>query len=133
MVDRHSPVINNESKTITKMSKETPDLSYLLNLAGDNQDFVKEILKMSLQEIPADAANLQRQSDTADWLATSRTAHKLKSSAANLGLSDLKDLLYKIEKFGKENNQTSEIPALVAEVMERLQTVYPSLEDYIAR
>jgi CheY-like chemotaxis protein len=124
---------NIKHKNQNTMEDESPDLSYLLNLSGNNRDFVKEILQLTLKEMPKDAEQLRLQSEAADWPSASKVAHKMKSSVANLGLQHLKEILLDIEKMGKEGRETEKIPVMVNEVLNRLQAVYTYLEDYISK
>ncbi len=94
-------------------SFEKPDLSYLMQLMDHDTEIIVEVLRVFKQEVPKDIVKLQTHLNEKNWEMLGLTAHKLKSSVANLGLSKLSDIFLFIEQNGKENTNIDKLPRYV--------------------
>lgn len=93
------------------------NLTYLNDLADGDQDFVHEVLGIFRDHTPAELNKLQIAFETEDRETIKLIAHKLKSSAANLGMEDARQKFIRIEELIKAGNSVSDTKNLVSEVI----------------
>jgi HPt (histidine-containing phosphotransfer) domain-containing protein len=110
---------------------DVPQLNYLNEITSGSAELLNQIVGLFIVETPKDLEKLLLFSNAGQWELTGKQAHKLKSSVANFGLVDLKELFLKIEQAGKQMQQTKEIPVWVAQAILRVETVVRQLKiDY---
>ena len=80
----------------------TVDLTFLNEISDGDQDFITDVLNTFLVEMPKDMAHLERALEAQDAVEIGRVAHKTKSTLQTLGLHELKDLAYSIERRAKQ-------------------------------
>ena len=110
---------------------DVPQLNYLNEITSGSAELLNQIVGLFIVETPKDLEKLLLFSNAGQWELTGKQAHKLKSSVANFGLVDLKELFLKIEQAGKQMQHTEEIPVWVAQAILRVETVVRQLKiDY---
>ncbi|MCC6250980.1 MAG: Hpt domain-containing protein [Bacteroidia bacterium] len=88
---------------------EKPNLNYLMGLMDNNKEIVIEVLNLFCSELPKDMKLMENSILEKQWKQAGKTAHKLKSSVANLGLNQLRDLFYFIEQNGYDETNIEQI------------------------
>ncbi|MBK8500963.1 MAG: Hpt domain-containing protein [Saprospiraceae bacterium] len=102
------------------------DQSVLDEVYGGDLEYAGEIFEMVLTYSVDEIKNLNTAIETQDWEATSRIAHKLKPNFSMVGLSDLEEKMYQIEKEAESNPQI--IPQLFEEITSALEIYFPIIE-----
>lgn len=78
------------------------DLSYLLEIARTNKNFINEVLDLFVSHIPQELSDLDRAIDRADHAHIRTLAHKIKSSLPFVGLDKtIGHLLEEMEELGE--------------------------------
>ncbi|MEJ8800568.1 ATP-binding protein [Pontibacter sp. H249] len=77
------------------------DLAYLMNMAGGNIDFVKEMVNLFLTHTPVELGKLKNAMNHADLIQVAEIAHKLKSSVGMMGIKSMEEALKQLEQNAK--------------------------------
>lgn len=80
----------------------TVDLTFLNEISDGDQDFITDVLRTFLEEMPKDMAQLRASINNQSAVEIGRVAHKTKSTLQTLGLHDLKELAYSLEQRAKQ-------------------------------
>jgi len=102
---------------------DTQVLKSLLDMLGDDEKVLEEIINCYLVESPKIVAAIQTSVTNQDANTLHKTAHKLKSSSASLGAMDLYQLCLQLESKGKSGNLEG-----VLELVSRLIDEYKQVE-----
>jgi CheY-like chemotaxis protein/HPt (histidine-containing phosphotransfer) domain-containing protein len=123
-----------ESKRDAKVGKNVAplyDLSMIESISGGDQQFIKQMVKLFLDNMPQNIEILKRSVEDEDWEQMWKTAHKMKSTIDSLNIVELKQEIRTIELSGKKLEGFELIPAIVQKVekvlndcMEDLQKKY---------
>lgn len=93
-------------------NSQTIDYSNLYTVANNDEDFIKDLIKIFLDQIPVFIRNLNQQFTEKHFEKLAREAHTAKSSVMIFGMTNAGLLLNKIELWA-ENEKIDEIgPAL---------------------
>jgi len=76
---------------------------------GDNDEFLREIIGIFLEDTPQRIAELETGLAAADTPAFARAAHSIKGSSANLGALRLKQIAEKIEHGSRQDGSGSAV------------------------
>lgn len=114
------------------MSAVNIDLSYLKTIAGNDSNFIKEMLRMFLNSAPDEVMNIERFCSEGQFPQMGSAAHKIKAPVQMIGEQVLTDLLMRLEVIGKSNQQTEEAPALINQLKEHMKQVVPVVEELIS-
>jgi HPt (histidine-containing phosphotransfer) domain-containing protein len=109
-------------------TNDQPQFAYLNEITGNNSEIFEQIVLLFITEAPKDLEKLVDFCASENWEATGKQAHKIKSSVANFGLTDLKELFLSIEQEGKQQNNIEQIPDWVNEAKIRLERVIVKLK-----
>jgi CheY-like chemotaxis protein len=107
------PVANN---TVRKEVKSY-DLSMVESISGGDKAFILKMLQLFLDTVPATLEDMRIKSDSRDWAALSKVAHKLKSTVDSMGIAALKQDIRKVEADGKAGQSVDALPSLVDKVV----------------
>lgn len=120
------------SKEDLTVSNDVLDQQALNNIRalqrGGTSSILEKIVKLYLSESPQGVAQLEAAVTQKDAGAISKVAHRLKSSSANLGATQLTDWLKEMELLGR-NGQLEGIEVLMARIREE----YPRVEAALRR
>ncbi len=92
------------------------DLSYLKEISGNDQEFIKEMLALYIQTTAAEASNLMDLLAKEDFEAIGHLAHKIKAPIQMLGATELLELIRSLEIYGKEKSHLDELPHIIHQV-----------------
>jgi len=108
------------------------DLSMIRAVSRGNEDFVKEIVTLFLEALPADLAQLLEAGRQAAWEQLARTAHKMKSAIDNMGIHSLVPVIRRLEHNAVAQEHLQDIPLLTGQVNDTLQQVFVQLKAMLA-
>ena len=97
------------------------DLSYLISLCGDDDDFKTEMTPPLIN----DMKNYLLDSD---WKKIGDIAHKMKPSFTFMGIHTAKELILNIEKLGRQMEDVGSIPTMVLELESICNEAFSELE-----
>ncbi len=106
------------------------DLSYLDEVAGDDIDFKKEMVKIFLQQVPIFIENMKKFLDENDLVNLAKEAHTAKSSVLIFGMEETGADLKKIQILAEEN-QTQEIPELIQKSIHDMEKIILPLQHFM--
>jgi HPt (histidine-containing phosphotransfer) domain-containing protein len=104
------------------------DLSFLIDVSGNDPKYMSEIINIFLGTMPAGLVELEdiiRNSD--DWDAIYKQAHFLKSSASIVRTGEVYENLARIEDLAREEKNKPEILALLDRVLDDFNRAHPLL------
>jgi signal transduction histidine kinase/HPt (histidine-containing phosphotransfer) domain-containing protein len=121
-----APLHIETGKSKKETQTETPstkiNLTYLKSIAGDNDEFIIQMIEMFLQKTPEALEEMEKKFKEQNWEDVRNIAHRIKPTYTYVGLSDIHKMLATIEKCcqAKENLET--VPELIDKV-ETLSTL----------
>jgi HPt (histidine-containing phosphotransfer) domain-containing protein len=90
-------------------NSQTIDFTSLNNIANNDEDFIKELIGIFLEQIPAFVNNLNQLFDQNNLEKLGREAHTAKSSVMIFGMTKTGKLLNQIELWAESNNNNHNI------------------------
>lgn len=91
----------------------TLDLSYLESMAAGDNNLIKEMIEIFIEQVPEFICEMNKAISNNDSKALASTAHKAKSSVAIMGIINLIEDLKVLENIASNNERTDEYPAFV--------------------
>jgi CheY-like chemotaxis protein/HPt (histidine-containing phosphotransfer) domain-containing protein len=110
-------------------SKKLCDLDYLIKATRGNHTLLNKVIKIFLQQIPEDLAELNEAIGKTKFAGISDASHKLNSSFSMLGVAVLKPVLEEIEQLG---NMASGIEKIM-QLNYRVNTIFRQVIKEIAK
>lgn len=92
------------------------DLSYLNQIFQGNQEMIRNIIGLFLQQVPRYIQEMEDCVQRNDLAGLHPLAHKAKSSISMLGLRTMEDMVLRIERSSKEHRNMEQLPELVVQV-----------------
>lgn len=80
------------------------DMEHALEVTDGDREFLKELVEIFKADFPEKLAGISRAIKEKDFKGLDETAHSLKGSSGNLGLTRVYELSWEIEKMGKAKN-----------------------------
>jgi signal transduction histidine kinase/CheY-like chemotaxis protein/HPt (histidine-containing phosphotransfer) domain-containing protein len=119
-------------KEITLHQKNQDDkklysLSKLEEMANGNEKFVPDMLKLFLNLIPNSLQTINDSYKTNDLDVLRKTAHKIKPSINNLGITSIKEDILVLEKWDETNFTRTELETTLQKVNEVIDSVIDSI------
>lgn len=112
-----------EKKQITK----SYDLDKLKKMSRDNPDFVKKMLLLFIDTIPRYLKEINDAYSKGDIETIKKTAHKMKPSIHNMGITSLKKELNNLECFSPESDSNEYLQLLIDKITKVLSEVVSQL------
>ena len=109
------------------------DLSYLSELSGGEPDVIKAAVAKFVDSTPEMLDQLDEHLAKERYVDLGKTAHKLKSSVAFMGITSIHDTIVKVETIAKSDGDKSPLPALVAEIRSVVQASFDELRTTVAQ
>ena len=91
------------------------DLAYLLDVAGDNQDIIKEMITIFISQVPEFIEEMNSCYKKADWYNLSMIAHKAKSSVAIMGMNSQANALKELELLAKDQKEIEKYEDIISQ------------------
>jgi len=105
------------------------DLSYLKTFSDGDLEFVKEMVELFIEKIPAETEELTRAITAHEWSAAYKAAHDLKSSANFIGLTSLIDSILKMEDCTKNEKDLDTINELREHIVAQCLAAVEELKE----
>jgi HPt (histidine-containing phosphotransfer) domain-containing protein len=80
------------------------DMDHVREITDGDMEFLNELIEIFKADCPEKLAGISRAIKEKNFNALDETAHSLKGSSGNLGLTRVYELSYKLEKMGKSEN-----------------------------
>lgn len=106
------------------------DLSYLLEMSCEDQNFVNEMITLFVNKVPNEVDLLENAIDNRDYDAVRKIAHNMKSSLPIFRLDDLLKDLTLLEKQAIETNFTDEADEKMNKLRKGLTDTVVKLSSY---
>lgn len=107
------------------------DLTMIHGLSGGDEGFIRQMVELFVETMPASIGELESTLDQKQWEAMGKLAHKLKSTTGSMGMESIKDEVKAVEQNCKKNENLEETPALVKKMILVIgQTVTQLKEDF---
>jgi HPt (histidine-containing phosphotransfer) domain-containing protein len=107
-------------------------LDYLESISGGDKDFMEDMIRTFVSNVPEELDNLNKLISGSDWQKVGEQAHKFGSNLLYLELEELKKITLKIETFGLEMEHISEIPVLFEELKKGCFSIIEDLKNDFA-
>jgi len=92
------PSSKNSSKNSEKVNSTSFNKDYLMESIGHNEEFYNELIKLAIETLSEDLAELKAINSQKDEKRLKQLAHKVKGTALNLGVGNLSECALDIEK-----------------------------------
>jgi len=103
-------------ETEVETSSTKINLTYLKQVAGDNQEFIIQMIEMFLQKTPEALEEMETKFREQNWEDVRNIAHRIKPTYTYVGLGDIHKMLAKIEKCCQAKENLESISELIHEV-----------------
>lgn len=100
-----TPALSNQYKII--------DLTYLLDIAGDNKSIIKEMITIFVSQVPEFIEEMNSCYKKNDWYNLSMIAHKAKSSVAIMGMNSQANALKDLELLAKDQKNIDKYEGII--------------------
>lgn len=109
--------------------KSIIDLSYLSSLCGGDTDFMNTIIDSFITDVPDTLQLLMQQVAEAKWSEASKSAHQIKPSLQFVGLQKTLESIRNVELYCKQESNLPEIPSMVSEIENEIQSAIIALKE----
>lgn len=107
------------------------DRSAVLDRVGGDEDLLREITSIFLDDYPNLIAEIEAAVDKKDGKLLERAAHSLKGSVSNFGAQAATQASWRLESMARKGN-LDEAEAALQDLKEQFQLLRPALSDLIA-
>ena len=108
------------------------DLTYLKDMSNGDNEFVQEMLKIFIAQIPATIIELKIKFSSKEWKDVADLAHKVKTNFMMIGLNQQKEDAAAIENMIKTNQINEEkITFLIERMVDKTDLAIPILKEKI--
>ena len=104
------------------------DLSAALARVGGDEELLKEIAEIFLDECPSALSDVQQAITAADAESLQKAAHSLKGSVGNFGAKDAYEAALRLEMMGR-NREMGESTQALSDLESALNRLKPQLES----
>ena len=104
------------------------DLSYLVSLCGDDDDFKTEMIETFLKNTPPLINDMKNYLLDSEWKKIGDIAHKMKPSFSFMGIHTAKELILNIERLGRQMEDVASISTMVLELESICNEAFSELE-----
>lgn len=98
------------------MNDKIIDLTYLDSISEDDLEFKKDMIETFLANTPVYIADMKSSLENKDWKKIGDIAHSIKPSFTLMGMNEKKEVLLKIENYGRSQQSITKIPELIHEL-----------------
>ena len=119
------PISKSPSKNSEKVNSNSFDKAYLMKAIGHKEEFYNELIKLAIETLSEDLAELKVINSQKDEKRLKQLAHKVKGTALNLGVENLSECALDIEKsaFPKTTDISEGCDKLSDEIKNLLDTL----------
>src|SRR5687768_3279043 len=102
------PLLNETHESLP--SEKLYDLTMIHGLSGGDEAFIRQMVELFIETMPASMQELQFTLDQNQWDSMGKLAHKLKSTTGSMGMNSIKDEIKAVEQNCKKNENLDETP-----------------------
>jgi PAS domain S-box-containing protein len=118
-------------RTIETQKSTLFDFTYLRNVSGNNEEFIREMIQTFVQTIPPILTQMNDSAESQDWDKLSRLAHQIKPSLALMGMNELRTELIFIEENGKSHSNLQDLSTMTTRFTSKCEQVIPQLAELV--
>jgi HPt (histidine-containing phosphotransfer) domain-containing protein len=136
-------VVTNKSQVIVGETGKKDDhktdsgdkinLHNLYHISGGDEEFVKQMLASFITTTETGLKELQDAVISKNWDSVADLAHKILSPCRHIGAMDLYNLLSKIEKSIRNDNNTESVESLTGKSLREFEAVSELLNKHISK
>ncbi|MDZ4840130.1 MAG: Hpt domain-containing protein [Bacteroidota bacterium] len=89
------------------------DITLLQELSGNSTEFVLEMLRMYLTQLPEAMSELEENLTDNNYKRISEIAHRIKPNFAYIGMPETTELMQKLERLGRDQAGDPEIKTII--------------------
>lgn len=106
------------------------DKDEALHIIGDDEEFLKELAKMFIDDFPEQISKIKEAINSHDSKALEKSAHKLKGAVANFGEKVAFKAALNLEMMGKEN-RLEDVEEAYEALMKKTECLVNALREFI--
>ena len=130
----HMQIIVEEESQLPEEAEEKndmnfTDLSYLEEISGGDRTIIRKTIDKFIETTPGILSNMDQLLADGDYPGLGRSAHKLKSSVAFMGINEIKDTILQVEHSAKNKENLDRLPALVSRIRTVIEHSYTELRN----
>nr|MCU0355500.1 response regulator [Cytophagales bacterium] len=108
------------------------NLQYLEEISANNQEFITDMLRLFLRQMPQFVEKLKKSCETAHWNDMRYVLHKMKASLATIGIFELESVVRQLETYAAQESNLAEVAQLAGHLERVCTDVYAELRDKMA-
>lgn len=105
------------------------DLKMIENISGGDPAFIRQMVKLFLDNMPVNIKTLRTALENRDWEMMWKTAHKMKSTIDSLNINELRQEIRAVEYAGKTLEGLVAVPMQVDKIEQVLQLCMDDLQN----
>ncbi len=109
------------------------DTNILDEISCGNKALIRDLLQLFTRQAPIFAEQLEILYASKDFISLSKLAHKIKGSAATLGICHLAAKMKELENSAKEEDKSNSCPELIGQFKAISQSAIAELNSYLNR
>lgn len=105
------------------------NLQYLEEISANNQEFITDMIRLFLRQMPQFVQKLKKACDNANWMDLRYITHKMKSSLSTIGIFELESVIRQLETYAAQESHLIEVVQLCNHVERVCEEVYTELKE----
>jgi signal transduction histidine kinase/ActR/RegA family two-component response regulator len=122
-----------QRKTPGMKGKSLYDLSLLMRDDPGNDAFLRRMLSIFIETIPASVASMEEFYENGDWDMVSSLAHKIKPTLDGTGITSVREIIRNIESFSEKKRSPVQLGEDISTLRKIIDEVVRSFEKEIER
>ena len=106
------------------------DKDKALNIIGDDEEFLREIVEIFLIDVPQQVSEIKKAVDSRNGEALEKSSHKLKGAVSNFGENATFKTALKLEIIGKEN-RLEDVDGIYGTLVKDIECLVNTLKELI--
>lgn len=124
------PPLQNTSEPMTPTTYT--NLTYLREVTSNDVSTIRKTIQRFLELMPETIMEMKQHLATREYLSVYKSAHKMKTPIAFMGIEIIQGDVVRVEAICKSNEGMEELPQLVERIEWYVQKSYPELEEILA-
>ncbi|MBP7511498.1 MAG: Hpt domain-containing protein [Bacteroidia bacterium] len=110
----------------------TIDLTYLNEISGGDNNFIKEMLELYINTTATEAILFNELLAKQDYEGIGHLAHKMKAPIQMLGANELFNIIRSLEQYGKEASHIAEMPDYIRKINTLVEESIVEIKEILA-
>ena len=111
------------------MDTKLYDLSFVKEMSGNNEEFIKQLIELFIESVPESAQNINNYYKTGNYEKLVCEIHKLKSTIKTVRIPAFTDQIEEMEKLAKSGKNPKRLKHLVFEFNEIMPKAVEQLKE----